>query len=168
MLSWRPFRTRKGQLPQLFARTLLRSMALMLLLALVSCARGAGDARPGGENPSPVATYDGRWELVEGRTPTGPIDTSRGSGISLTIEGESWRGVSACNQYDAQATIKGTSVSIACCGGTLMGCGRRLTTTEVQYRSALRTVDTIGRTANSLTLSGADVRLAFGFVSQAD
>lgn len=135
----------------------------LLLLLLISCELGAPASSPS-ETPSRRASYDGTWELVEGRASEGPIEISERWRITLTIDGEELGGLSACNHYGATATIKGDAISITGVGGTEMGCHPEVMETEARYHSALMAVDTIERSGATLVLAGPDAELVFGFV----
>ena len=137
---------------------------LVVLLLLVSCGEPVGDTRSGGGDPPSTTTYEGTWELAEGRAPEGPIDISERWRITLTIDGDRFGGLSACNHYGASATIEGSSISLDGIGGTDMGCHPDVAETEARYHSALLTVETIERTGETLTLTGTDASLVFGFV----
>jgi heat shock protein HslJ len=141
-----------------------RAIVLLLSLLIVSCGEPVGDNRSGGRIAPSTTTYDGTWELVEGRAPEGPIGISQRWRITLTIDNDRLGGLSACNHYGASATIEGTSISIDGVGGTEMGCHPDVAETEARYHSALLAVETIERTGDTLTLDGADAKLVFGFV----
>ncbi|HEV2755622.1 MAG TPA: META domain-containing protein [Actinomycetota bacterium] len=123
----------------------------------------AYEASGGGTSSSP-ASYDGTWELVEGRAPEGPIEIRERWRITLTIDGDRWGGLSACNHYGLSANVDGDSISIGGVGGTEMGCNPQVAETEARYHSALMAVDAIERSGDTLVLSGTDAELVYGFV----
>jgi heat shock protein HslJ len=85
--------------------------------------------------------------------------------VTLTIDGQMISGTSACNHYDARATIEGESfVLVGVPGSTLMGCGGPRLTAEERYLHALEGVSTIRRDGDDLVLGGDGVSLRFEVV----
>lgn len=143
---------------------IITGLLALVLLVLVSCGERAADGLPSRGNSSPTASYEGTWELAQGRAPQGPIEISERWRITLTIDGDQWGGLSACNHYGLSADVDGKSISIRGVGGTEMGCHPNVEETEARYLSALLAVDTIERTGETLTLTGNKAELIYQFV----
>ncbi|MPZ71847.1 MAG: META domain-containing protein [Nitriliruptorales bacterium] len=131
-------------------------VALPLALMLGACGQDP-DAAGGGSGGG--ADYDGEWRLVEGRGPSGRIPVP--SKVTLTIQGRTISGVSACNHYSGTATIDGTSFAATDVGGTEMGCPGRRATAETRYHEALLATHSIERAGDTLLLGGEGVDLEF-------
>ena len=133
-------------------------LAVVLGLALASCGAAAEPSSDGGD-------YDGEWRLLEGRGPDGRIPKVNGYDITLVLDNDSVSGRAACNSYDGKADIDGASFRADAFSMTEMGCAERVMTAEARYVDALTSADTIHRTGDSLTITGPDVRLSYGFVT---
>jgi heat shock protein HslJ len=135
-------------------------IAALVALALGAC--GGSGSEPGGSEPGgSSSTYDGTWTLVEGRGPDGEISVIDGYPVTLTVEGELIGGTAACNGYNGEATIDGTSFKVPGFSMTEMGCRRDVMDAEAAYVSALSAANTIGREQDVLTLSGDETEMTF-------
>lgn len=143
---------------------LITTALAVVLLGLVACGEPAEDRPSAGGASSSPASYEGTWELVEGSAPEGAIEISRRWRITLTVAGEEWGGLSACNYYGLSADVDGDAISVRGVGGTEMGCHPEAMETETRYHSALMSIETIKRSGNTLTLEGPDAELVFAFV----
>ncbi|MEA2499527.1 MAG: hypothetical protein QOH26_1932 [Actinomycetota bacterium] len=143
---------------------LIRRPLVLVLLLLASCGEPTDKPLATGETSSPPVSYEGTWELKEGRAPEGPIEISQKWRITLTIDGDQWGGLSACNYYGLSPEVDGDAISIEGVGGTEMGCHPDVAETEARYHSALLAVDTIERSSKTLTLTGSDTALIYAFV----
>jgi heat shock protein HslJ len=137
--------------------------AAVVLFPLISCGEPGGP-RPSARGTPKATSNDGTWELVQGRAPEGAIGISDRWRITLTIEGDRWGGLSACNHYDLSPDVDGTSISVTGLGGTEMGCRADVAETEARYHSALLASDTIERAGETLTLTGPESKLVYRFV----
>jgi heat shock protein HslJ len=145
-------------------RTLL-SLVVVGVLASACGELGTDAGGPGDD----VASYLGTWELVEGSGPTGRISLPPDGRITLLIEEDSIGGTAACNRYGTgEFTIDGhdfdarEGVSL-----TEMACSEDLMAAESAYIDAFIAADRIDRDGDSLTLSGPQVELSYGFVPPA-
>ena len=146
------------------AMTYLRAVVLLMLaLLLGACARpSTGGANGGGDSGAPADGYDGEWRLAKGHGTAGRIPVP--GEVTLTIAGQKISGTSACNHYDARATIEGQSFHIDGVGSTMMGCGGKRATAEQRYIHALEGASTIRRDGDALVLGGDGVNLRFDVI----
>jgi heat shock protein HslJ len=137
--------------------------ALLLLAALVLAACG-GTGQPGAEStPDPT----GDWVLVEGRGPDGALALVDGAPVTLTIDGERWGGVAACNSYGGTVHLDGDRFAfddgiavteMACLDEDVM----RL---ESAYLAALQAAEQVELRDGQLVLSGPEVELVYDEVA---
>lgn len=136
-----------------------RPMALVFAAALVLVACG-GTGEPGAEGtPDPT----GDWVLVEGRGPDGELTLVEGSPVTLSIDGERWGGVAACNSYGGSVSLDGdrlafddglTVTEMACPDDDVMAL-------ESGYLAALQAAERVELGEERLVLSGPEVELVF-------
>jgi heat shock protein HslJ len=143
-------------------RRTTRRTALLLAAALVLAACG-GTREPAAEGtPDP----EGDWVLVEGRGPDGPLALVEDSPVTLTVDGERWGGVAACNSYQGSVSLDGDRLmfddgiavtEMACLDEDVMAL-------EAGYLAALAAAERVERRGEQLVLSGPDVELVFDAV----
>lgn len=141
----------------------VRSIIVSLLLAAVACGGRDPATQPdgsGGRDGSSTS-YDGTWELVEGRGTQGEVPIVDDYRITLTIEGGSVGGTSGCNSYFGDASIDGSSFELSGVGMTEIGCSRDVMESEDAYVAALQAAEKISRSGDNLTLTGTDTELRF-------
>jgi heat shock protein HslJ len=107
---------------------------------------------------------DGEWRLVSGSWEGSSIDLRDDAPITLTVDGATAGGRSACNSYFADLERNGEAVRFTGIGGTEMGCDQAVMTLEATYVAALSAVSRWRRDGDRLTLSGQDVELAYAVV----
>lgn len=134
---------------------------MVFAIILGACGTSGGSDPSGSEPNDSSSTYDGTWTLLEGRGPKGDVAVIDGYRVTLVIEGERISGTAACNSYFGDATIDGTSFSVAGVGSTEMGCRRDVMKAEDAYISALPAIETIQRNKDRLTLTGRKSELRY-------
>lgn len=121
--------------------------------------RDADGASAAGEDPDAL---EGDWVLTAGTGPEGAVDPPREDAITLSIDGERWRGKAACNTYQSTVTIDDDSLGVADVAVTEMACtDESLMAAESAYLAAYRAVDSWSFDGDTLTLMGADTELTF-------
>ena len=108
---------------------------------------------------------DGEWRLVSGSWQGSAIEVRDDAPITLTIDGATAGGRSACNSYFADVERNGEGTRFSGIGGTEMGCDQAVMALEATYVAALGVVSRWQRDGNRLTLSGADVELTYAVVA---
>ncbi len=134
-----------------------RLPAVVLLAVGLVLAACTGRADGG----SPADDLVGEWEFVLGTAAGAPLPQPAGARATVTFDGTRAGGQSFCNHYSAGYTRNGDSVRFEGLGGTEMGCEPAVMHAEVQFLSALGTVDTVAVTGEELLLTGRDVELRF-------
>jgi heat shock protein HslJ len=124
-----------------------------LILSLTAC--GEGSSVP------PAAGASGRWQLESGTLQGEPLPLVPGYRITLTIDGDSVTGRSACNWYGGTIRIDGDNLSFGEIGGTDMGCRPKVMSSEQAYLMALQLVDKVSRHGPALVFSRGDTALRF-------
>lgn len=133
---------------------------LVVVLALGAC--GQPGSEPAGSGGEPSTSYDGTWQLVEGRGPDGDIPLIDGYRITLDIDGEVLGGIAACNNYyGTGAVIDGASFRLKGASINEMGCRPDVHESESAYMTALMAARDIERNGDALTLTGSATELRF-------
>lgn len=138
---------------------------LFVLLLTVAAACGppaAGGSDSGLSDAAGAGQYDGEWRLVSGSGPSGDIPVP--GQVTLTLAGRKASGVSACNHYQADVEINGSTIAVTGMGGTEMGCPGKRTVAEERYSAALQAAEAIGLDGERLRISGPDVDLLFAAI----
>jgi heat shock protein HslJ len=98
-----------------------------VVAALAACGGPADTAAP-----SPAsAQLDGDWVLTEG------IDVVDGYPVTLSIDGPTAGGRSACNSYGARVVLDGSALRFEQVSSTAMGCEPAVMDAEAAYLDAL-------------------------------
>jgi heat shock protein HslJ len=140
----------------------MKRVLALLVVPLVLAACGSSSGSSGG---APPGEFDGEWHLASGRGPEGEVPVLAKRGISLEIDRGSISGTAACNNYEGRAVIHFDSFTWTTgLFMTEMGCDPGTHESESRYVAALEVVDTIEGDEDTLTLTGPDVELRFGFV----
>ncbi len=108
---------------------------------------------------------DGEWRLVSGSWQGSPVDVRDDAPVTLTVDGATAGGRSACNAYFADLERTGSGARFTGIGGTEMGCDQPVMALETAYLAALGEVTRWRRGGERLTLSGTDVELTYAEVS---
>lgn len=111
-----------------------------------------------------TGALDGEWRLVSGSWQGSAVEVRDDAPITLTVDGETARGRSACNSYFADVEHNGNGARFSGIGGTEMGCDQAVMALEATYVAALGAVTRWQRDGDRLTLSGADVELTYTVV----
>ena len=134
---------------------------LVAALLLTACGAGPGSATPLPTEPAVPVDASGSWVLTSGSAGGRQIPIVAGTQITLTIEGQSVGGRSACNQYFGELTLIDGVVRIGGLGGTEMGCDEPVMASEAAYLGALAAVTGARMDGEALVLLGPDVELRF-------
>lgn len=134
--------------------------ALTILLAASGCGE-APAPRAAGPDAGGQISYEGVWELVEGRGPDGAVPIVPGHPITLELAGGRAEGRAACNLYGGRVTVEGSSFTADGLSGTEMGCAAHIHESEQSYYAALPAADHIEVRTDELTLSGPGAELVF-------
>ena len=107
---------------------------------------------------------DGEWRLVSGTWQGRPVEVREDAPVTLTVDGATAGGRSACNSYFANLERSGNGARFTGIGGTEMGCDVAVMALESVYVAALAAVTRWQRDGDRLTLSGTDVELTYAVV----
>lgn len=135
------------------------SVALVLTAALGLSACG-GTGEPGAEStPDPT----GDWVLTEGSSPDGPLVLVEASPVTLSIDGERWGGIAACNSYGGSVSLDGDRVTIDDgVAVTEMAClDEEVMALEGAYLAAFQATERVELRGEQLVLTGPDVELVY-------
>jgi heat shock protein HslJ len=135
------------------------SAALVLAAALAVSACGGTDELSAEGTADPT----GDWVLAEGRGPDGQLTLRETAPVTLSIDGERWGGVAACNSYGGSVTVDGDRVSFDDgVAVTEMAClDEDVMTLEAAYLAAFQASERVALRAAQLVLSGPDVELVY-------
>ncbi|MEO8247411.1 MAG: META domain-containing protein [Chloroflexota bacterium] len=109
-------------------------------------------------------SLDGEWRLASGTWQGDTIELRDDAPISLTVNGATAGGRSACNSYFAEVARDGGGARFTGIGGTEMGCDGPVMALETAYLSALGAVTRWQRDGDRLRLSGPGVELTYAMV----
>lgn len=104
---------------------------------------------------------DGAWVLGSGTYDGAAIELVEGSRVTMTIEGDEIGGTAACNHYGGTFELDGTTISIGALSMTEMACEEPLMAIEAAFMAAVADVDTVARSAGTLTFRGPATVLEF-------
>ena len=127
---------------------------IIAVLLLSGCARilpGAG-------------ALDGEWRLISGSWHGAAIGLRDDAPITLTVDGDSAGGRSACNSYFADVARDGGGARFTDIRGTMMACDPVVMELETSYVGALAAVARWQRDGDRLTLTGSRVELVYAVV----
>jgi heat shock protein HslJ len=141
---------------------MLKSLLLgSLVLLVVACGNANQTTGPGSSAaPGPVDA-GGDWIMTAGTADGLPIPMVDGSRITLTIEGNTVSGQSACNQYFGELTVVDGIVRVGGLGGTEMACAEPVMASEAAYLKALGAVSGARMDDTVLVLLGPGVELRY-------
>lgn len=133
----------------------MRASSIMLMAAGVAAV--AACAGPGGTAATSPASAPlaGDWVLAEG------IDVVEGYPVSLSIDGTTAGGRSACNSYGARVVLDGSAVRFDQVSSTDIGCDPAVMDVEAAYIDALVRVRSWSIVGGQLQLDGP-TPLVFG------
>jgi heat shock protein HslJ len=134
--------------------TRFTAAALLISLLLAGCAL----------MPTAGPEIDGSWRLERGTHGGQPIPIVPGADITLTIDGDTVGGTSACNHYGGEIRRDGSGLTFGSMMMTEMGCDGPVMASESAYHAALAAVSRVARDGDRLSLSGDDVELVFRLV----
>lgn len=120
---------------------------------------GAPLLSPGGGRPADELFGD--WRLVAGQNGGTPIPLLAAFPVSLTISLRRVSGQSACNNYQADASVDAVNFGISTPAMSAMGCDPPRGAIDDAYISALLTVETWQIDGGQLFLRGPNVELQF-------
>ena len=142
-----------------------KALLSLVVVGVLASACGKPGTDPGGPGDD-LGAYLGTWELAEGSGPRGQISLPPDGRITLLIEVDSIGGIAACNMYGTgDFTIDGHDLDTrAGVSLTEMACSEDLMAAESAYIDAFVDADRIDRDGDTLTLSGPQVELTYGFV----
>ena len=135
----------------------------VVLIALSACDEPA--SRPEERDGGSSISYIGAWRLIEGSGPDGRIPLIDGYRITLNLQETSLVGTAACNTYASDVAIDGNAFRMESGSVTEMGCRQDVTESERAYLEALREVDSIARSGDTLTLTGDATELRYASLS---
>lgn len=133
-------------------------LAAFLAIFLVACGQAEPDetSAPGDGDPQ------GDWQLVEGTVNGEPVPILEDHRITLTIDGSSIGGTSACNSYGGRLNVEGGRLRIEDLAQTMMACAEEeAMAAEAFYMSGLGAADSIGLDGEQLVISGPGIELRF-------
>jgi heat shock protein HslJ len=133
-------------------------VASALLSMLGACAERA--SRPN-ESGSPSTSYQGTWQLLDGRGPEGNVPVINGFRITLDLRDENASGTAACNWYGGNVMIRGGSFAMQGGSMTEMACRPDVMESESSYLAGLRAAEAISRDGDTLKLTGTETELHF-------
>lgn len=156
---------------------LLSILAITILAA--ACSAGAASPAPSASPGAPSASATagstpggsgqvdatGDWRLTKGTNAGAAIPIAPDADITLTVEGSTVSGRSACNQYGGQVVVKDGVVQFGDLFSTEMACAEPIMASEAAYHAALAGVRAASRDGDTLTLTGPGVELVFGKVA---
>lgn len=128
-----------------------RPLIVATLVALVAAACGLG----------PVGDLDGEWILQDATVGGQALQLVEGARVSLRIDGSEIGGTAACNHYGGELDRGGDRITIGALSMTEMACDEPLMALEAAYLDGLSRVDSAGREADQLRLTGPATELAF-------
>lgn len=137
----------------------MRRLLFVLLTVAAACGQPTGVDGGAPTDAAGAGTYNGDWRLISGAGPSGEIPVP--DQVTLTLKGPKATGVSACNHYQADVEISGSTIAVTGMGGTLMGCPGKRTVAEERYTGALQAADTIRLDGDRLRITGPEVDLVF-------
>ena len=141
---------------------MLRSFLLgSLVLLVVACGDAGQTTGLGATAAAGPVDASGDWILTAGTAIGQPIPIVEGSRITLTIEGTSVGGQSACNQYFGELTVVDGIVRVGGLGGTEMACAEPVMASESAYLTALGAVSGARMDGATLVLLGPGVELRY-------
>ena len=141
---------------------MVKSLLLaFLVLLVVACGDAGQPTGPGATAAAGPVDAGGDWILTAGTADGLPIPIVDGSRITLTIEGNSVGGQSACNQYFGELTAVDGIVRVGGLGGTEMACADPVMASEAAYLKALGAVSGARMDGASLVLLGPSVELRY-------
>jgi heat shock protein HslJ len=114
--------------------------------------------------PGTGLEIDGSWRLERGTHAGHQIPIIPGADITLTIDGDTVGGTSACNHYGGDIDRNGSAITFGAMVMTEMGCDGPVMASESAYIAALGAVNQVARSGDRLSLSGTDVELVFRLV----
>ena len=111
-----------------------------------------------------TGALDGEWRLVSGSWQGSAVQVRDDAPITLSVDGATAGGRSACNSYFADVARDGEDARFSGIGGTMMGCDQAVMALETAYLAALGAVTRWQRDGDRLTLSGPEVDLTYAVV----
>jgi len=140
---------------------LTRTLAAAAASALLLTACGTSGAS-GGDGARTGDGLDGTYVLEGGTGPSGQVPLVATAPVTLQIEGASWGGTSACNNYGAEVEVDGDRVTLGSLAVTEMACvDAEVMASEQAYLAALQAVDEVSSEGDRLVLTGPDTELTF-------
>lgn len=133
------------------------TIAMLLVLCVVTACADRSGSTP---TPEPIDPQ-GSWQLVAGHVGDTDVPIVEDHPITLTIEGSTIGGTSACNSYGARLEVEGGRLRIGELSMTAMGCEEPIMAAEVAYTGALGRVNEITMDGDVLVLRGPNVELRF-------
>lgn len=132
------------------------------LLALAGC--GGSDSGAVTTRPGAGGSPDGDWTLASGRGPHGALTLVDGRPVTLTVDGTTIGGSSACNSYGGTATVDDAGgFAVGQVASTEMACVEpEVTALESAYLAAFGAVRTARLDGDQLVLTGQGVELRYG------
>jgi heat shock protein HslJ len=134
----------------------MRRLATPIAAAFVALLLAACGLLPGAS-----VDLTGDWRLAAGTVDGAAIPMEIGKLVTLSVEGTTVHGRSACNLYSGSISVRDGRVSIGQLGSTEMACGPDVMAVEATFQGALPRVDRASRSGDELTLSGSGVQLRF-------
>lgn len=160
-------------------RTIVRHRWLVAVTAAVmavgACAEPSGGAGPtasvpGGEPGTTTppttepAALDGAWVLTAGTVDGSEIPLDPGYRVTMTIDGATVGGRSACNSYGGDLAVDDGSISIGRLGGTDMACEPPIMEIEAAFLDGLVRVTEAARDGHTLVLTGSEAEFTFSLL----
>lgn len=150
-----------------------RLLGALLALSLLPVACSGPDAPARDGDPTPRSggrdvDAEGVWAFESGEGPSGEIEPSPRSPITMEIDAAKVRGSAGCNSYGGSVSIDGESFEAGGLALTEIACPPELAEAEERFVEAIGAVDTISIDGERLTLTGPDTALVFRLVPPID
>ncbi|MGB7980212.1 MAG: META domain-containing protein [Candidatus Nanopelagicales bacterium] len=126
----------------------MRASSIMLIAAVVAALAACAEPGDTAATSPASATLAGDWVLAEG------IDVVDGYPVTLSIDGTTAGGRSACNSYGARVVLDGSAVRFDQVSSTDMGCDPAVMDVEAAYVDALVQVRSWSIASGQLQLDG--------------
>ena len=136
-------------------------MLIPLLALLAACGVEEGPADPTGSADPAGGEVVGDWVLSGGTIDDAEAPLDEGHRITLTINGRTIEGISACNHYGGEVRIAGDGLHMENLSQTEMACAEPAMAAEATYLGALARVRRIERDGEQLVARGDGVDLRF-------